>query len=121
MDVRAFVKLFSNGRNGKDFPRLKNVSDTKYIHHLMNNINRQFCMDPSFLFHLVHQQDMKTINGSISYIMRKMKNYDEKTLVNAILKKDPQLEDNITSLFPQLRSHESYWKQRKMELLTLIK
>lgn len=116
----CFPKIYPTGRFGKDYNREKPISDTMFIRQRMRNKDRRF-MDPAYLFHLCHYQDMKTINGSVNFMLRKTKIGDEHLLINSILKQDPQFEAELSAMFPQLRSHEGYWKQRNHELHTMIK
>jgi len=96
------------------------VTETKFIHNRMRNVDRRYQNNP-FLFFLKNHQDMKSVNSYINFSTRKSKKFDSKAFVEAVFKNDTNFDVNVSSIFPQLKGHAGYWRQRKLELDNMCK
>jgi hypothetical protein len=116
----AFPNLFPYGHNGKDDLRFGKVTLSKYIHNRMRNSDRRY-MNALYLFYLANHQDMKTIDSALSFSAKKSKNFNQEGFFEKVLNNETNFEANVSTLLPQLRSHDSYWRQRNLEVKNMNK
>lgn len=120
LEQLAYPNIFPTGKYGRDHPRGHKLSLTQYIHNRMRNKDRRY-QKPEYLFHLANHQDMKTVLSAMNFTAKKTKKHTDQDLFNAIINQDEHFDARINSLFPELRSHDAYWRKRKLELEEMTK
>lgn len=120
LDLLAFPNIFPTGQFGKDQSRNVRLSETKFIHQRMRNKDRRF-QNSAYLFFLNNHQEMKNVFAAMNFAARKSKNFNQAAFLEAVLNDDAKIDAKVSTLFPQLKGHEAYWKQRRLELDNLCK
>ena len=120
LDLLCFPVLFPTGRFGKHDPsRLIKVSNSEFYYSRLLNKDGRFRRNQQYLFHLLHQSDMKYLSNSISHILRQTKG-DHHLTVDSLLQKiqdgDRELECNLSFLFSNIRGTRQYRYSRQTEL-----
>jgi hypothetical protein len=86
----------------------------------MRNKDRRY-QNSHYLFFLTNHQEMKSVMSAINFSARKGKNFNTKAFLDAVSNNDSSIDARISTLFPQLKGHAAYWRQRKLELDNMCK
>ena len=123
LDLMCFPDLFPTGQYGKYTQRSTKLSDSEFRMSRLNNVDGRFRRNQQYLFHLLHDSDIKNLSNSISHLLRQSKSgvatVDE--MLSKIESGDRQLEANLSSLFGNIRGTRQYWHSRQGEVNCMIR
>ena len=122
LDLMTFPLLFPRGRFGKCEIRNVKLNDAEFrISRLLNKDSR-FRRNQQYLFHLLHDSEMKSLSSSIYHMLQQSRRgMTVDSLLNKIDSGDRELEGSLMSLFRNIRGTKQYWHARNGEVNCMMK
>lgn len=105
-----------------DERRSMKFSPTQFIHNRMRHVDRRFVNSDPFVFFLVNYADVKAILSAVTFNLKKNTKWarPDSNIYEAILQKDPSLDEAFGSFFPSIRGHEDYFRVRRDEVQAMM-
>jgi hypothetical protein len=124
LDLMCFPTLFPRGRFGKYEERtFCPLGEAEYRVSRLLNKDPRYRLDQQYLFHLLHDSEIKALSSSIAYMLR-TKRRQANTVRGVLDQADARasdLERSLICLFSKMRGTKEYWYCRQGELLTYMR
>ena len=121
LDVKCFPDLYPYGVNGQHEERLVRLTDHEFIKSKLMSKHSQFRLNMQYIFHLLHDTNMRQLNAGIFHKMNVVNPREKYTAASFLeqLSKD-QLQTNLNTIFSRLRNTAQYWRKPRNDLNCMI-
>lgn len=121
LDIKCFPDLYPYGMNGQHKNRSVRITNFEYIKMRLMSQHSQFPLNAQYLFYLLHDHNIRQLNGGIFHKMNDInprEKYTASTYLEQLSKQ--QLESNLNTIFCKLRNTEQYWRIPRSNLHCMI-